>query len=145
MKKTILILVTGILIMSSWAMKKNEAFKSSDSNKKIIGLWTEHWENDTIHPDLNVSYVDTIKIEVKSNGKISMHCINNKNYLYDEIAFKKDSLAFRMTNTDDPNVRFLIYYSLKLNKEANLFEGGIVNMNGVKNKIKLKKISKNNL
>lgn len=133
MKKILIVFLAFQIIASCSSAKK--VHSSVGDHKRIVGLWTEHWGEDS-----DVNYVDTVKIELKKNGDLNLRCINNPNYLYDRIDFSKDKLTFRMENTSDLNERFLIDYSLQLMDGAKLLQGEIVNSRGARVKVSMVKI-----
>lgn len=133
MKNVLIIFLIFQIIASCNSAKKAQTPVAE--NRRIVGLWTEHWGEES-----DVNYVDTIKIDLKRNGQLNFRCINNSNYLYDRIDFTNDKLTFRMENTTDSNERFLIDYSLQLMDGEKLLQGEIVNSRGARVKVKMVKI-----
>lgn len=79
---------------------------------QVLGVWTEHWGTDTINPETDVHYVDTITIFSERNG-LAIICHHDSLYRYDQIRAKDDSLFFRMENTSAPNSPFFVNFFLK--------------------------------
>jgi hypothetical protein len=79
---------------------------------QILGVWTEHWGTDTIHPETDVHYVDTITISSGRNG-LAIMCHHDSMYRYDKIRVKDDSLFFTMENISTPNSPFFVHFHLK--------------------------------
>jgi len=135
MKKKLAYLIIIGLIGSCSVLKKSNTIKEND---KVTGLWTEHWGIDSIEPETDVHYVDTLKIDINSNGKISIVCINDSNYIYTNIKYSNSQFSFQMENREDPKEKFVVYYSLILTEE-NVFNGEIINSRKQKSSVKLKK------
>lgn len=134
--KNIFFIVLSILALVSCKSKQNKL-----SDKSLMGLWTEHWEKDTINPDKSVDYVDTLRI-FKDANKLAITCINNDEYIYSNIKLQGSNLTFTKENTSDPNEEFFVYYTFDLNKNNKEFTGSIVNSVNEHNNVSLKKLQK---
>lgn len=128
MKKISIIIVASILLFSC----------SSDPKKKLVGVWKEHWG---IGQETDVTYNDTIKIQLATDGEIILRCTNRSNYVYDKILFDGMELSFIKENTIDPNEKFYVYYKMKLSDNGNWMEGPISNSRKATNYVKWKKIN----
>lgn len=132
MKKTILYLSVLTLMISC-------GVKNKLTPQDLSGIWTEHWEFDTINPDKSVTYVDTLKLFTKDN-KLQITCINNDLYVFSDIQLKGNQLTYTKENLVDPNERFFVYFTLLVNKKRNECNGSIVNSVNEENKVSLKKM-----
>jgi hypothetical protein len=109
LKKLILIILASILFFAFMDYPK----------EKLVGLWAEHWG---VGVQTDVTYVDTVQIQLSNNGEIEMKCINDQYYLYDKISFNGTELSYRKENASDPNEKFYIYYKLKINCDGNCMD-----------------------
>ena len=107
---------------------------------RLIGRWTEHWGTDTIHPETDVKYVDTITIANSSNG-LEISCHHDHSYSYDKIRVSGDSVYFRMRNSDSSTPERPFYVNFRLRQVApDRMEGRILNSNDETVEITLKKL-----
>lgn len=132
MKKTILYLSVLTLMISC-------GVKNKLNPQDLSGIWTEHWEFDTINPDKSVDYVDTLKLFTKNN-QLQITCINNDLYVFSDIQLKGNQLTYTKENLVDPSERFFVYFTLLVNKKRNECNGSIVNSVNEENKVSLKKM-----
>lgn len=132
MKKTILYLSVLTLMISC-------GVKNKLTPQDLSGIWTEHWEFDTINPDKSVDYVDTLKLFTKNN-QLQITCINNDLYVFSDIQLKGNQLTYTKENLVDPDERFFVYFTLLVNKKRNECNGSIVNSVNEENKVSLKKM-----
>jgi hypothetical protein len=101
-----------IIIIIFFAAAGCGSHRHEIKENRIVGRWTEHWGKDSINPESDVAYVDTITMTTGNNG-LEMRCAHNSNYLYDQIMIKGDSIFFRMKNTSVTQFDFFINYQLK--------------------------------
>ena len=137
--KTKITFVAVISLLTVACSVKNKIETPKNNYNNSIGLWSEHWEQDTIDIEGNVTYVDTLKISLIQN-KIDIQCVSDTVFKYSNIQFKNDSLTFTTENTMDPNEAFFIYYRLKYNAKKQWYEGTILNSRQKTNKVWLKKV-----
>jgi hypothetical protein len=94
---------------------------------RLVGRWTEHWGIDTIHPETDVKYVDTITVETGKQG-LSIWCHHDSAYVYDQIRLKGDSVFFRMENTGASTQGNPFYVNFRLKQVASdRLQGAIFN------------------
>ena len=137
--KTKITFVAVISLLTVACSVKNKIETPKNNYNNSIGLWSEHWEQDTIDIEGNVTYVDTLKISLVQNN-LDIQCISDTVFKYSNIQFKNDSLTFTTENTMDPNEAFFIYYRLKYNAKKQWYEGTILNSRQKTNKVWLKKV-----
>lgn len=113
--------------------------KNKLTPQDLSGIWTEHWEFDTINPDKSVTYVDTLKLFTKDN-KLQITCINNDLYLFSDIQLKGNKLTYTKENLVDRSERFFVYFTLQVNKMRNECNGSIINSVNETNNVSLKKM-----
>ena len=133
MKKNISFILL-IITLSSFTL-----LKTDEPEDRYVGLWTVHLGNDLQGNESDVDYVDTFKFELNPKGKLSISCINYEYFVFSEIKPKKSSLNFLAENTEVPNEKFFINYSLK-RKNENLLKGTIHNSNGDTFYVELKRL-----
>lgn len=133
--KKIFLQLLGILLLTSCSTKQNVLRSNSD---KILGLWSEHWEPDTLEPENSINYVDTLYVFKKKN-KLFIECTSDTVYRFSEITFSNDILKFTKENIIDPEERFYIYYTMKYSEKDKEFKGSIVNSRDQHNSITFKK------
>ena len=116
------------------------AFTGSRQESRIIGRWTEHWGKDSINPETDVDYVDTITISNVA-GKLNINCHHDSSYVYDKIKVKGDSVYFRMKNMGSSSDDEPFYVNFMLKQTANdRMEGRIFNSNNETVSMTLKKL-----
>jgi len=120
MRQTI-IFVTCMIAMAFGLMPQQDY--------RIVGRWTEHWGTDTVHPETDVLYVDTITVREGNKG-LEIFCHHDESYSYDKIKVVGDSVWFRMRNADSstPERPFYVNFKLKL-VAPDRMEGRIFNSN----------------
>lgn len=138
MKTKIIFVAVICLLMVACGIKNKTATPKKNYNNSI-GLWSEHWEQDTIDIEGNVTYVDTLKISLVQNN-LDIQCISDSLLKYSNIQFKNDSLTFTAENIVDPYEAFFIHYRLKYNAKKQWYEGTILNSRQKTNKVWLKKV-----
>lgn len=126
MKYTFYLLFSILIVSSCISTKKLNISQADKSNQQIHGIWTEHWEQDSIESETNVTYVDTVKI-FQNEDKLEMKCINDKTFKYYNANFANNELKFTVENIEDPTEKFFIYYDLKLSPDGNQLIGKIKN------------------
>lgn len=138
-KTTILIFLIATFCSCKIMAQSQQPLNEALADGKLAGLWTEHWgATDSEGSETNVNYVDTLQIEVAGNSEITIHCINNSDYIYSKARFEASKLSFKMENTVDPKERFTIQYTLTVVSENEL-NGQIINSRGKVVPVKLKK------
>lgn len=110
---------------------------NSDPKQKLVGKWAEHWG---IGTETDINDIDTIQIQLTTDGGIVVSCVNKKYFQYDKIVFDGNELSYRMENISDPNEKFYVYYKLKLQDNGNWMDGSIENSRNKRGNIKLEKI-----
>lgn len=110
---------------------------NSDPKQKLVGKWAEHWG---IGTETDINDIDTIQIQLTTDGGIVVSCVNKKHFQYDKIVFDGNELSYRMENISDPNEKFYVYYKLKLQDNGNWMDGSIENSRNKRDNIKLEKI-----
>lgn len=132
--KNILYLFCCITLMSACSSSK----KITGQNNSILsGIWSEHWEKTGSVTD--VTYVDTLKINAKDKVKISVKCLNNKNYQYSKGEWDGQHFTFTMENTSDPREQFLVHYTLTPINDK-LLKGYIINSRDKRIEVELKRV-----
>jgi hypothetical protein len=110
---------------------------NSDSKQKLVGKWAEHWG---IGRETDINYIDTIQIQLTTDGNIVISCVNKKHFQYDKIVFDGNELSYRMENIDYQDGDFYVYYKLKVLDKGDWMDGSIVNSINHKEIIKLEKV-----
>lgn len=109
----------------------------SDPKQKLVGNWAEHWG---IGTETDINDIDTIQIQLITDGSIVISCVNKKDFQYDKIVFDGNELSYRMENISHPNEKFYVYYKLKVQDNGNWMDGSIENSKNKKVNIKLEKV-----
>ena len=110
---------------------------NSDPKQKLVGKWAEHWG---IGTETNVNDIDTLQIQLTTDGSIIISCVNKKYFQYDKIVFDGNELTYRMENTDYEDGEFYVYYKLKVKGTGDWMDGSIVNSKNQTESIKLEKV-----